>query len=260
MNSLNNNIDNTDNFIGIKIDSKCIISTFCKESGVIEFIDSLLLKVRPHNITHGESFIALLINGLSFNKRALYNISDEMSKMPLYEIFGRDISHSYFNDDALARSLEAISDFGPDAFFLSFSSYLTPIVLSKIPNLDKIINKITDKTVYHADTTNFCVKGEFKNAKNGSVQIVPGHSKTGQNNLNLFSLSLVKYIFGLPIYMHSFSGNGSDNKELAASIQNTMKALRANLKNPENFQKPFFIADAVFLVKIILLISLPTPN
>jgi transposase len=186
-------------------------------------------------MTHGESFLLLSLLSFTQDRRTLYNMKDHFSKMPLHLFFNSDIDINYFNDDVLARFLEAINDYGPSEFFLRVVIHMA----SQLPdylNFDRL----------HTDITNFTVYGQYSNNNSDNseyIKIVHGHPKDKRSHLKCLSLGLITNSLGNPVYMMPLSGNCSDNKELNVMILNFLKSIKNILISGS---KPLFIADAAF--------------
>ncbi|MDR1677849.1 MAG: IS1634 family transposase, partial [Deltaproteobacteria bacterium] len=233
MNIVNNDV----NFgsLGSLIGITGIIATLFKELGIIQFVDSLIPKERKHKVTHGEYFLALLLVSFSLESRALYSVSEQLRKLPLQLLFGRDISYLDFNDDVLGKFLEAIFNFGTKAFFWRFTSHIQ----QQLPDL-------YDMSKLHGDTTNFGVHGKYEQEPEAPFKITYGHPKDGRNRLKLFTLFLLTDANGIPLLMKELSGNASDSKELGSNMIQAMDKLKQNI----DFEKePYCIADAAFYNK-----------
>jgi transposase len=217
------------------IGSKGILSVFFKETGLIDFIDSILPKERDHNVSHGESLLSLFMLGYSLSRRALYKVEEQMKEIPLNLFFSQNIVYYDFNDDVLGRSLDAIYKYGTDEFFVRVMNHL----YNQMPDL-------IDLSRLHSDITNFTVHGQYKQSEDEPFKIVHGHPKNGCKKLKLFSLALITNTQGVPLFMNPLSGNCSDQIEIVATIN---KARQALMKNILKDKEPYYISDAAFYNK-----------
>jgi transposase len=213
-----------------------LISTFFNEFGIIQLVDRIIPKEREHKVTHGESLLALMLVGFSFYRRALYTVNEEMKSLPLSLLFGRNIDYTDFNDDVLGRLFEAINDYGPTEFFTQ--------VVSHISNIEPDLIK---SNVYHADTTNFTLYGDYNEPnENNNFRVTYGHPKDGRDRFKIFTLFLLSNPNGVPVFMEELSGNSSDNKVIAANVRAAMKTMYKNIQNHRNL---YFVSDAAFYSK-----------
>ena len=129
--------------------------------------------------------------------------------LPTEKLLGEGITPSHLNDDTLARTLDAIHEYGSTELF-------SEIAL-------QALSKITGEThLLHADTTNFSVFGKYEeDAPDGtdSIEITFGHPKDNRVDLKRFVLGMIVNQSGIPLFMQPFSGNKSDKKSLIEMIQ-----------------------------------------
>jgi transposase len=228
---LDNNQDNipTPYFLG----PLGIIHVLYKLIGLWDLVDSALPEIREHKVSNSECLLCLLLFSFTINWRGLSNISHQMRLYPLELLFGRDIDPDCFNDDVLARFLEAINDYGPEEFYTRFIQHIS----NKTKNLiefDKLIGNITDYSVY----------GQYDRVpEDEGVQISVGSFNDKRDHLKLFSLFILKNYKGLPIGMKQLPENISDVKELGVLMSQTLKSVIKGLNLP---QKPYFIGNAAF--------------
>jgi len=53
-----------------------LVSGMCRELGIAKMIDAVIPKNNEHKVTHGEAFVAMLLNGLGFHSRTLHMFAD----------------------------------------------------------------------------------------------------------------------------------------------------------------------------------------
>ncbi|MDR2458279.1 MAG: IS1634 family transposase [Clostridiales Family XIII bacterium] len=240
-----NNLEYLDNKavnkkLHFNLDYLGVISSFFKQTGLTEFVDTILPKSRDHKITHGEAFKFLSLSAFSMYRRSFYKLSTYLSQLPLFALFRPNIDALSFNDDALAKFLEEIDEYGPQAFFLRIVQHLAP----QLPHL-------LDFDRLHTDITNFTVYGQYEqdidedNPKD-LIKIVYGHPKDKRSHLKCLSLALVTNSAGMPVFMKPLSGNCSDNKELNIIMREFFECIKKTLKGESG---PLFISDAAFYCK-----------
>lgn len=210
-----------------------IINVFYNQIGLGDLVDTILPKKSHHKVSNGDCLLSLLYNGFSGERRVLSKIDHQMSKLPINELFDRNIDPNDFNDDVLGRFFDNIYNYGPDAFFTRIVGHVNKMTQGMI-EFDRL----------HSDITNFTVYGQYnKPTEDESFRITFGHPKDGRNHLRMFSLFLATNSKGIPVAMKELPGNCSDSKSLAANMRGLLNELKKNL---EHLQDTIFIADAAF--------------
>ncbi|WP_409340183.1 IS1634 family transposase [Methanospirillum stamsii] len=190
-----------------------IVSGIIDKLGICEYIDRVIPKKRSHNVTHGQSVKALLLNCLGFTERRLYLMPEYFDDVATERLIGEGIESKHLNQYLFGETLEAIAAAGPTELF-------TGIVLEILDNLLHGVLRL------HYDTTTISVTGEYDRDLNTRlIKLVRGHSKDHRNDLKQFVLSLVTDQRGIPVFMEPLSGNISDKKTLIRTIQEVRKNL-----------------------------------
>jgi transposase len=68
-------------------------------------------------VSYGQIFTAMLLNGLGFTGRPLHMYSKFFDDKPISRLIGEGIEASHINDDALGRCLDALYDAGVCALY-----------------------------------------------------------------------------------------------------------------------------------------------
>lgn len=89
-----------------------LVAGFCKELGIADIIDKNLGTSEKRNISFGQLFVAMLINGLGFTGRTMHMYCQYFEDKPLERLIGPGIEPEQINDDALGRCLDALYEHG----------------------------------------------------------------------------------------------------------------------------------------------------
>jgi transposase len=194
-----------------------ILVAIFKQYQIIEKIDRLLPK-RSHNqkISHGQALLAMVLQGFGFANSRLYLSSEFFSHLALKELFGPDIKAEHLNPNVLARTLDAIYEYGATRFFtdICLGIVLDPQILKKF---------------LYMDTTSFYVTGQkYKNQ--GRIELKHGHSKDNRMDLKQLVYLLVSSEDGIPIIGECYSGSASDNAIFQDKIIHVQELIREELE------------------------------
>ena len=94
-----------------------LVAGFCKEIDLANIIDKALGASEHRQVSFGNLFVAMIINGLGFTGRTLHMYSEYFSDKPLDRLIGPDIKAEHINDDALGRCLEALYKYGVSSLY-----------------------------------------------------------------------------------------------------------------------------------------------
>ena len=212
-----------------------LIAGMVDELKIAKNVDEALpSSTQTKNLSYGESVKAMIINGLGYVNKQLYLTPLFFKDKPLKRLFGRDVKASWFNDDAIGRTLDKIFEYGVSELYEKIAKEALKI-LGLIPSTIHL-----DSTSFHLDGK--YVNQEIKNEDNepNSVYITKGYSRDHHPELNQVVLNLiVEHKAGIPIWMKVGNGNQSDTKEFAKIVKEHIKSL----KNA-NGVKTEIIADA----------------
>ena len=193
------------------------------ELGLIDLIDQRLpvSKECGAKLSHGERVAAMIINGLGFIDTRLYLFTKFLEDKAIDRLFDREVQLDWFNDDALGRCLDAISDYGVTKLFTELSF----LIGEKKGLLGESV---------HVDTTTLSLYGEYESddpAIDGSdPRPKQGYAKSGRHDLKQMVLLLATTgASSFPVWMEAHSGNESDQKTMpkaAAKMRSFCKQLR----------------------------------
>jgi transposase len=206
------------------IDDLGLIAGMIEELGLVELIDQQI-KNEDRKVSVGTAVKALIMNFMGFTQHALYISPAFFERCDVAHLFGSSYSATDFNDDSLGRALDRLSDHGVSHLFSLLSHRACQ-------------NQGLDEAFVHADSTNFSVEGEYKDA-DGGVLIAHGYPKDGRRDLKQVTLGLITtYQSSIPRYMQCFDGNSSDKDHLPTLVNHYVECLQAGQK------VGIFIADS----------------
>ena len=187
-------------------------------------IDKIIPKKRQCNLSHGQVFKAMVLNGLGFTERRLYLFPKFFNDLALQNLLGEGIRLEHLNDDVLGRTLDAVYKYGATRLF-------NEVVVQSLIN-DEFATKLI-----LVDTTNFSVYGKYKRESDNTINITKGYPKDGRWDLNRFVFGMATNQIGIPLFIEAFSGNKQDSESILEMIQNFQKCLKFE-------EKVYYIADA----------------
>ena len=210
-----------------------LVAGTIKKIRLIEKIDKLLpvSKQKGAHVTMGERVAAMLLNALGFVDSRLYMFSEFLANKPVNRLLGSHLKAEHFTDDALARCLDAIYEYGPTRFFSN-------IAFSMAHQLSLLARNV------HLDTTTLSVYGAYDGQtghKQQGPKITYGFAKNKRLDLKQLVLSLATVgQADLPIFMAALSGNAPDQKTLIRSAEQ-LEQFRQELASAPSFN---YVADS----------------
>ena len=193
----------TNPYVSSTLDHHGLVAAMVDELGLVGKIDAMIPQdLEQRNVSVGMAVKAMILIGLGFVQRALYLTPDFFRGKPVARLLGPGITAEMLNDDALGRALDAIFEFGVEAFYyLLASSVVRQLGLSGGGG--------------HLDSTSFHVDGKYNSgdelAAEGVVHIRQGYSRDHRPDLNQVVLQLVvENQAGIPLLMAASSGNVND--------------------------------------------------
>lgn len=212
-----------------------LVAGFCKEINLANIIDQAIGTSEHRQVSFGNLFVAMIINGLGFTGRTLHMYSEYFSDKPLDRLIGPGIKPEHINDDALGRCLEALYKYG-------VSSLYQDIGEAVVKHLDLPCNSV------HLDSTSFHYDGVEKLSENGDdihpIHITKGYSRDHRPELNQVVLNLIcENQSGIPVYMKPASGNVNDLE----GFKEIVKSHISSLKAAQSCR--YLVADAALYVK-----------
>ena len=237
---------NEEDVHGQVLDHLGLVSSVISRLKLIEKIDARI-KVSKDNgakVTMGQRVAAMILNGLGFTDDRLYLFPQFLENKPIGRLLGQGLSANDFNDDALGRCLDAISDYGVTPFFSEVA-------------LEIGLNEGLLGRSAHFDTTSINVYGEYDVDKSTTpaplsatptFTITHGHSKDHRPDLKQMVLNLATTgAAAFPVWMESHSGNASDKKILQEGASK-MHAFCEQLKNSPTF---LYVGDSAFYERCV---------
>ena len=213
-----------------RMDHLGLVSGMCRELGIAKMIDAVIPKNNEHKVTHGEAFVAMLLNGLGFHSRTLHMFADFFADKPTERLIGPGVQAKHLNDDVLGRCLDALYE-------ADVSSLYQVMAERVVDTLGLASNAV------HLDITSFHVDGEYavdeQDSETKRIELVKGYSRDHRPELNQVILELIcENQAGIPVYMQALSGNTNDQKAFAEVTRHHIQCLKAAQ------QCRYFVADA----------------
>lgn len=214
-----------------------LVASIIDNIKLIKRIDGLIPKKgHPVHITHGQAIAAMIINNLSSDKRQLYTLGQFFEDRPVDLYLGPSVTTKMINYDVLARSLDAITEYGVTDWFLNLA---IPILIdAKVPIHD-----------VHIDTTSKSLHGKYKKYCKGDIKITEGLSKDHRSDLKQIIMAMATNGDGIPFWMEPLSGNKNDSETLRNAIIK-IENLKKSLAIPHDL---IYVADAALYCKEYLL-------
>ena len=231
---------------GQVLDHLGLVSSVISRLNLIEKVDARI-KVSKDNgakVTMGQRVAAMILNGLGFTDDRLYLFPQFLENKPIGRLLGERLSANDFNDDALGRCLDAISDYGVTPFFSE--------IALEIGVSEGLLGRSA-----HFDTTSINVYGEYEIdeptipvplSATPLFTITHGHSKDHRPDLKQMVLNLATTgAAAFPIWIESHSGNASDKKILQEGASK-MHAFCEQLKSAPTF---LYVGDSAFYERCV---------
>lgn len=200
------------------LDHLGLVAALCDELGIADMIDTLLPKKCPAKVSHGQAFVAMLLNGLGFHSGTLHMFPLFFANKPVERLIGPGIKADELNDDVLGRCLDALFEADVSALYQVLSEKVVTILGLQ-------------GTAVHLDITSFHVDGAYDCAdgeQTGRLQLVQGYSRDHRPELNQVVLELIcENQAGLPVYMQAMSGNSNDSRSFTEVVKHHLHSLKA---------------------------------
>jgi len=209
-----------------RIDHLGIVAGICQEISLIEQIDRQV-KVSERKVSCGKGTQAMILNALGFVGRALYLTPGYLDNKPVDVLIGQDMSAADFNDDALARCLDDLSEAGVTEVFYQVAGRALQVY------------GITSKFV-HLDSSSFHLHGAYdrQEAEREAIRITYGYSKDHRPDLKQVVVQLItSHKSALPVWFEALSGNSNDKKTFTATVKAYCKQLSGS-------ELPYLVMDS----------------
>jgi transposase len=230
-----------ENISTTNLDHLGLVAAVCKDIKLQELVDKRIGSKDPRRIVGpGLGVVAMVLNGLGFTSKRLYLTPQFFLNKPVERLLGEGLSAANFDEHALGRALDDISNYGASRFFgkIAFE------IATKLGLLGKVARW---------DSTSFSTHGAYKDNDPFSIKPTYGYSKDSRPDLKQVMLGLV--VTGnsqIPIWMTPLSGNSSDNKVVLETIE-TVKRFEKEIKEsfPSwwTFDAAGFSADNVYRLR-----------
>lgn len=210
-----------------------LVAGFCKEIRLAQIIDQALGVSDKRNISFGQLFVAMIINGLGFTGRTLHMYSEYFEDKPLERLIAPGIEPEHINDDALGRCLDALYEKGVSALYQTLGEAV-------VKHLDLLCDSV------HLDSTSFHYDGQGRPAEDefNCIQVAKGYSRDHRPELNQVILNLIcENQSGIPVYMKPSSGNTNDMEGFKKIVKSHIQSLKAAQASR------YLVADAALYVK-----------
>jgi len=207
-----------------------VIKEVSDEIGIRDVIDDLTSwDASQCKRSPGQRITSLIMNTLE-NRSLLYKMENYMEQKDVEKLFGEDVEAAHFNDDALGRALDKLSEAGPAKLF---GSVVSRVLIDEDLRIDSL----------HGDTTSVSVQGEFPDAVQETLNITHGHSKDKRPDLKQFKYGLVVTPDGVPVEGTVDGGGESDKTWNDELLERLGKRL------PEGNEMPIYVADSQLVTK-----------
>lgn len=214
-----------------RLDHLGLIAGFLKQLRIAERIDEFIPLAQDDRTksTHGQRVVAMIINGLGFCTSPLYMSEQFFLDTPVDILIGENLKAEHFNDDALGRTLDALSQFGTTKLFCRIAF-----------DLVKVLNLFG--STLHLDTTSIALFGIYDVDECDNAPIPTyGHSKDHRPDLKQIVMSLISTgPAGVPVWFESHDGNSSDKTSFHETIKEFNSFTQA-LTESESF---LWVADS----------------
>ncbi|BCG61255.1 hypothetical protein PUR_46800 [Paenibacillus sp. URB8-2] len=206
-----------------------LISQTMKDMKIPQTIDEKVPYDKQCLVSPGE-VVQMIVMDMLTGRQALVHMAEWAKRLDVEKLLRPGAQASFFNDDAIARHLDRISD--ADIHEL----YSTLALQAWKYNPDTVL-------AFHSDTTSKSVYGAYKDPQEGDLFITEGYSRDRQGDKQ-FQYGLIVDGQGRPVYGDVHDGNQNDkswNPEV-------LKALDAQLQKV-NLQGFIYVADSAAMTR-----------
>jgi transposase len=200
-----------------------LAAEMASEIGLVKSIDTAL-GVDPQEIlTSGQAVLAMAINCLGFTSRALYISPQFFESTNVTMLLGKpnredivELLPEHLNEHKLGRTLDAIAEYGPDAFFLEVAIPAFRAMNVKVPqlHLDTSIHQFEGAYVDDAGNPLADVLGprsDDDDCEPHKIVITRGFCKDGRPEAKQVLQELLTSSDGdVPLMLKIHSGNATD--------------------------------------------------
>lgn len=196
-----------------------LVGTFIQESGIIEMIDSRIPKTSNNHghLTHGQVVALMILNGLGYTTRPLYMSNTFFDAKDVEAMLGIEYDASWFNDDVIGRTMDALYEYGLTPLFSEISLGIMNSLGRKIGsvNVDSTsFHYHGTEQMYHDDNTKVNYDEPHK------INITYGYSRDAHPELvQIMEQMMVDNETGIPLFMEPESGNTNDTNAFKRMVK-----------------------------------------
>ncbi|KXB05541.1 hypothetical protein AKJ51_04960 [candidate division MSBL1 archaeon SCGC-AAA382A20] len=189
-----------------------LAAAYCRRLGLVELVNRMVPS--EMELSPGLAVQSMVLDTLS-GRTPLYRLEEFMETQDTDLLLGEKVPSRLFNDNNLARSLDALFEAGS-------SKILTEVGIRAAENFS------LDATRVNYDTTSRNVWGAYYGSEDESRKgpaIVHGKSKDKRPDLKQFMTELLCVERGIPIFGRTLDGNSSDktsNNKILSRISSIM--------------------------------------
>ena len=221
-----------DNPIIKNINHLGLFSGMMDELGIVDTLDELIPLATDDrtNTSVGQRVKAILLFGMGFSQRALYSTPLFLESLPLDCLFAKGFKPDDFNQHALGRALDKISEYGTTKLF----SHIAFTALQKHGLLSQH---------NHLDSSSISLLGKYAEADEDYPLPTFGYSKDHRPDLKQVVVNMIANgPAGVPIWFQTEDGNQSDK----VAFHDIINDFTAQIADSENF---IWIADSALYSK-----------
>jgi transposase len=200
------------------LDHLGLVAGMCRELRIADIIDAVIPKHGEHAVTHGQTLVAMLINGLGFHSGTLHMFSEFFANKPTERLIGPGIEARHLTDDVLGRCLDSLYEVGVCELYQVIA--------------EQVVGRLgLGESDLHLDITSFHVDGRYAGDEEDDVKrlrLVKGYSRDHRPELNQVVLEMMcENQAGIPVFMQALNGNSNDQKSFAEVSRLHLKSLKA---------------------------------
>src|SRR5574344_56863 len=185
---------------------------------IIEFIDARIPKnYNNQKLFHGEIFVCMIVNALSFTTRPMYLSSKFFKTMDLDHLLGKKIECEWLNDDAIGRSLDALFEYGISELYMQMAAEAFNMagIKYRIGHLD------STSIHYHGNSYEepayFTIDNKLTETP---IVAALGYSRDAHPELKQVMLQMISdTVSGSPLFMKPQDGNTNDTKGFNPALE-----------------------------------------
>lgn len=185
---------------------------------IIEFIDARIPKnSNNQKLSHGEIFVCMIVNALSFTTRPMYLSSKFFKTMDLDHLLGKKIECEWLNDDAIGRTLDALFEYGISELYMQMAAEAFNMagIKYRIGHLD------STSIHYHGNSYEepayFTIDNKLTETP---IVAALGYSRDAHPELKQVMLQMISdTVSGSPLFMKPQDGNTNDTKGFNPALE-----------------------------------------